>query len=99
MKKKTTKRRPTKRPSRAAEVEQKPDVSSGMSSEMASEIMTLREVAEYLACHPVTIYRLAQSREIPAFRLGGNWRFKRSEIGQWIAQRQRRPKRPRDEET
>ena len=99
MKKKTTttKRRPAKRPSRAAAVELKPDSSSGMSSEMASEIMTLREVAEYLACHPVTIYRLAQSREIPAFRLGGNWRFKRSEIGQWITQRQQRPKRPRDE--
>ena len=98
MKKKTTKRPPAKKPSRAAEMEQ-PDLSSGMSSEMSSEIMTLREVAEYLACHPVTIYRLAQSREIPAFRLGGNWRFKRSEIGQWIAQRQRRPKRSRDEET
>jgi excisionase family DNA binding protein len=98
MKKKTTKR-PAKRPSRAAEVEQKPDASSGMSSEMSSEIMTLREVAEYLACHPVTIYRLAQNREIPAFRLGGNWRFKRSELGQWIAQRQRRAKGPRHEET
>ncbi|HEV3111420.1 MAG TPA: helix-turn-helix domain-containing protein [Candidatus Binataceae bacterium] len=99
MKKKTTKRRPAKRPSRVAEVEPKDEAPSGMPSDMASEIMTLREVADYLACHPVTIYRLAQSREIPAFRLGGNWRFKRSEIGQWITQRQKRPKRSRDEET
>lgn len=98
MKKKITKRYPAKRPSRETEIEPIDDASGAMSSDMSSEIMTLREVAEYLACHPVTIYRLAQSREIPAFRLGGNWRFKRSEIGQWIAQRQRRPKRSRDEE-
>lgn len=98
MKKKTPKRRPVRRPSRAAEVEPKSDGANAIPSEMSSEIMTLREVAEYLACHPVTIYRLAQSREIPAFRLGGNWRFKRSEIGQWIAQRQRRPRRFDDDE-
>ena len=32
-----------------------------------------------------TVYRLAQSGEIPAFKLGGTWRFRRSELDRWIA--------------
>lgn len=31
-----------------------------------------------------TIYRLAASGEIPAFKLGGTWRFSRSDIESWI---------------
>src|SRR5690606_31117018 len=30
-------------------------------------------------------YRLAASGEIPAFKLGGTWRFRRSELDRWIA--------------
>jgi excisionase family DNA binding protein len=41
------------------------------------EILTLEEVA---------VYRLAQKGEIPAFKLGGTWRFRRSELDNWIAE-------------
>ncbi|WP_457921386.1 helix-turn-helix domain-containing protein [Verminephrobacter aporrectodeae] len=33
-----------------------------------------------------TVYRLAQKGEIPAFKLGGTWRFHRSALGSWIAE-------------
>ncbi|MDZ7924044.1 MAG: helix-turn-helix domain-containing protein [Marinagarivorans sp.] len=33
-----------------------------------------------------TVYRLAQKGEIPAFKLGGTWRFRRSELDAWIAE-------------
>jgi excisionase family DNA binding protein len=45
--------------------------------------MTLRDVADYLLCHYATAYRLCQQRKIPGFRLGGEWRFLKSEID-WI---------------
>lgn len=32
-----------------------------------------------------TVYRLAQQGEIPGFKLGGTWRFRRSELDRWIA--------------
>jgi excisionase family DNA binding protein len=48
--------------------------------------MTLPQVAEYLHCHPTTIYRLLQRRQIPAFHLGGDWRFRRTDVREWIAQ-------------
>ncbi len=47
--------------------------------------MTLHEVAQFLRCHESTVYRLTKRGEIPAFRLGSEWRFLRSKIEQWIA--------------
>jgi excisionase family DNA binding protein len=49
------------------------------------EILTLDEVAAYLKAGKRTVYRLAQKGEIPAFKLGGTWRFRRSELDRWIA--------------
>ena len=51
-----------------------------------SEILTLDEVAAYLKAGKRTIYRLAANGEIPAFKLGGTWRFSRSDIESWIKQ-------------
>ena len=50
-----------------------------------SEILTLDEVAVYLKAGKKTVYRLAQLGEIPGFKLGGTWRFRRSELDRWIA--------------
>jgi len=48
------------------------------------EILTLDEVAAFLKAGKRTVYRLAQNGEIPAFKLGGTWRFRRSELDGWI---------------
>lgn len=55
-------------------------------TEMDSEILTLEEVAVYLKAGKRTVYRLTQKGEIPAFKLGGTWRFRRSELDSWIAE-------------
>lgn len=51
------------------------------------EIMTLREVADFLRCHPSMVYRLANRGEIPAFKLSSEWRFSRSAIDKWLHNR------------
>ncbi len=40
----------------------------------ASEIMTLHGVADYLKVHYTTVYRFIKSHDLPAFRLGGDFR-------------------------
>jgi excisionase family DNA binding protein len=49
------------------------------------EILTLGEVALYLKAGKRTVYRLVQQGEIPGFKLGGTWRFRRAELDRWIA--------------
>ena len=51
---------------------------------MPDDVLTLREVAEYLKVNERTIYRLLGGRKIPAFEVGGSWRFRLAEIGEWI---------------
>lgn len=53
-------------------------------TESDGEILTLEEVAAFLKAGKRTVYRFAQNGEIPAFKLGGTWRFRRSELESWI---------------
>lgn len=50
------------------------------------EILTIKQVAEYLKVTERTIYRLAAAKQIPAFKVGGSWRFSRADIDSWIKQ-------------
>lgn len=51
---------------------------------MSEDILTIKEVAEYLKVTERTLYRLAQEGRIPAFKVGVAWRFRRSDIDSWI---------------
>ncbi len=56
-------------------------------NQASDEILTLEEVAAYLKAGRRTVYRLAANGQIPAFKLGGTWRFRRTELDQWIVAR------------
>ena len=47
-------------------------------------ILTIKEIAEYLKVAERTIYRLAAAKQMPAFKIGGSWRFSRQDIDGWI---------------
>jgi len=51
---------------------------------MNDEILTLKEVAEYLKLAEKTAYRLAAEGKLPGFKVGGSWRFKREDVLAWI---------------
>ena len=51
-----------------------------------TEIMTAQELAQYLRLAEATIYKLAQSGEIPAVKVGRAWRFRRELIDEWFRQ-------------
>ena len=62
------------------------------------EIMTPREAAEYLSVHVRTIYRLANSGEIPCRKVGGSWRFKKDVLDEWFLDREK-PSAPENRES
>lgn len=53
------------------------------------EILTIPEVAELLKIAEKTVYALAQRRDLPGFKVGGQWRFSRAAINDWIETRTR----------
>ena len=57
---------------------------------MSDEILTLKEVADYLKLAEKTAYRLAAEGKLPGFKVGGSWRFKREDVLQWIEEQKKR---------
>ncbi|QBG48475.1 helix-turn-helix domain-containing protein [Verrucomicrobia bacterium S94] len=51
------------------------------------EIMTIEEVAEYLRVSERTVYDWAQKGDLPGGKLGTTWRFKRSDVENWVNSR------------
>ena len=51
---------------------------------MQENLLTTEQVAQYLKVDKFTIYRLVGRKKIPAFRVGNQWRFKRSLIDEWL---------------
>ncbi len=52
--------------------------------DMTDEILTIKEIAEYLKLNEKTAYRLASEGKLPGFKVGGSWRFKRIDLEKWI---------------
>jgi len=57
---------------------------------MTDEILTLKEVAEYLKLAEKTAYRLAAEGKLPGFKVGGSWRFKMEDIECWIEEKKKK---------
>jgi len=51
------------------------------------EIMTVKEVADYLNIHPLTVQKYARAGKIPAFKIGTDWRFHKEYIEKWIKEK------------
>jgi len=48
------------------------------------KVLTIPEVSEYLRVSRQTVYRMLKRGDIPAFRIGGDWRFNIEDLGHWI---------------
>ncbi len=51
---------------------------------MTGEILTLKDVAALLKVAEKTVYTIARRREIPCFKVRGQWRFRRRDLEAWL---------------
>ena len=51
---------------------------------MVEQLLTLEQVAEYLNVDKFTVYRLLNDKQLPAFKVGNQWRFKRKLLENWL---------------
>ena len=59
------------------------------------ETLTPNEISKILKLHPFTVTRLAREGKLPAFKVGGVWRFRKDQFEKWIAARTNNRRRPR----
>jgi excisionase family DNA binding protein len=52
----------------------------------SDEVLTIKDVAKLLKVGEKTLYSMAQTGELPAFKVRGQWRFSRKDIDTWIEQ-------------
>lgn len=53
-------------------------------SDKEEKLMTVKEVAEYLRLDEHTVYRMARKGKIPAYKVAGQWRFKKELLEKWL---------------
>jgi excisionase family DNA binding protein len=56
-------------------------------------VLTVKELSNYLRVHPSTIYKLLKTGQLPAFRIGSDWRFNVEEIIRWRNEHEYKPGR------
>jgi excisionase family DNA binding protein len=47
--------------------------------------LTVKQLAKYLQVSEAKIYTMARAKELPASRLGNQWRFDQARIDSWLA--------------
>ncbi len=63
---------------------------------MTDEVLTMKEVAALLKIGEKTAYTMAKRGDLPGFKVGGQWRFKRADIDRWIEERKSETNRRED---
>lgn len=55
-----------------------------MNLEIADRWLSVQEIAKYLGISKETVYRWLDSEKIPAHKIGRQWKFKTSEVDNWV---------------
>jgi len=50
----------------------------------SERLLTVDEVAKYLSVDRITVYRLLGRKQLPGFKVGKQWRFKREMLEAWL---------------
>ena len=53
------------------------------------QILTVKELAEYLKLTVVTVYKYASDGKIPGFKIGNRWRFDKDKIDELLVSKEK----------
>lgn len=55
---------------------------------MTRELLTFEEARRFLRLHRGTLYKLIRKGDLPAFRVGKQWRIDKDELIDWLRKQQ-----------
>ena len=53
---------------------------------MENKLLTVEDLADYLQLSTKTIYRMLRRGQLPCYRVGNQWRFRKEVIDTWLEQ-------------
>ena len=56
---------------------------------MDTDLMTLKDLAEYLRMSDRTLYGYAQRGLLPGIKISSAWRFRKADVDQWLDEQRR----------
>lgn len=56
------------------------------------QLLTLQEASGYLRINRMTLYKMAWEGKVPTYRVGRQWRFKKSVLDRWLEETQKIPR-------
>jgi len=51
---------------------------------MEEKLLTVEDLAAYLQVSTKTVYRMIRRSQLPCYRLGNRWRFRKEEVDKWL---------------
>ena len=48
------------------------------------EYLSVAEMASEFGIHEMTFYRMIRDKKIPAFKIGSQWRVRRTDLNKWL---------------
>lgn len=60
---------------------------------MTERLMVFDEARKYLSISRATLYNLIKAKQIPAVKLGNQWRFRKERLVKWLDSRETLRKR------
>lgn len=51
---------------------------------MEDKWLSMKEICEYLGMSHDTVRNWIDKKNMPAVKMGGNWKFKASQVDQWV---------------
>lgn len=61
-------------------------------------LLTLSEAANLLQVSTRTLQRMIRNGQLPAFKVGGQWRLRETQLRQWVESRETSPARVEKED-
>jgi excisionase family DNA binding protein len=59
-----------------------------MDNKLDIRLLTLAEAADLLQVSTRTLQRMIRNGELPAFKVGGQWRMRETQLRQWVEKRE-----------
>ena len=59
-----------------------------------NDLLTTRDLMDYLQVSRTKVWELVTKQGLPAFKLGGDYRYRRHEVDQWLETMRSTPKPP-----